>query len=185
MQSSASPPRLSFTINLLYRIRARWPMTMVLERSGLGVDFHWRQSLTIPGTMRAPVAPYADTKADNRLLKRKPSKYESPLISYTGITLMKLTNAGTMDRETLPWLSALNRRLQPRFSLLLQTPARPTLPVSVNLLFVQIRERRDGTRRDAMRRDASTSTRKRRCEARRSADEKSCAIRSHTSLTGD
>jgi hypothetical protein len=63
------------------------------------------------GTMRAPVAPYADTKADNRLLKRKPSKYEGPLISYTGITLMKLANAGTMDRETLPWLSVPNRRL--------------------------------------------------------------------------
>lgn len=139
----------------------------------MGVYFYWRQSLTIPGTIRAPVAPYADTKADNRLLKRKPSKYESPLISYTGITLMKLTNAGTMDRETLPWLSVLNRRLQsPR------TPYahRIRQPVHHSFRFAS-----DATRYGA--------TLRHRCESGNVkhvvAQMKKAAIRSHTSLTGD
>lgn len=89
-------------------------MTMVLEKpAGFGRGFPLEAVVdNTRGQYRVPVAPYADTKADNRLLKRKPSKYESPLISYTGITLMKLTNAETMDRETLPWLSVLNCRLQ-------------------------------------------------------------------------
>jgi len=144
LQSSATP--ISFTINLLYRVCALADDDGTREIGVLGVDFHWRQSLTIPGTIRAPVAPYADTKADNRLLKRKPSKYESPLISYTGITLMKLTNAGTMDRETLPWLSVLNRQFQ--------SPRTPTpCRVSVNL-YHSSRFASDATRRDETRHDA-------------------------------
>lgn len=132
---------------------------------------------------RAPVAPYADTGADNRLLKRKPSKYESPLISYTGITLMKLTNVGTMDRETLPWLSVLNRRLQSRVLVRPSCPPFPSLssPLASVNLHHSSRSASDATRCDETRRHRRKSGDV-KCVAARM---KKATIRSHTSLTGD
>lgn len=83
---------------------------------------------------------------------------------------MKLTNAGTMDRETLPWLSALNRPLQPRSS-----PAtRPANPARIRQPVIRPDSR--AARRDAMRRDATgcDATRRRR---RESGDVKHVAVR--------
>lgn len=100
---------------------------------------------------------------------------------------MKLTNAGTMDRETLPWLSVpLNRRLQSRAppSPPIHHPARlsPSPHPSTCAGYPDFAS--DETRRDATCRDVR--------HGRKSGNVKhvatwmkKAAICSHTSLTDD